>query len=220
MFEPLLVFLKAYPAAWMLADPAFHSKAQGKDQQENASGDESDADDDDQAPLTTNVAYAEFLDFLKLGCGGSPIQGYPVVLIALSTIPEEILPLRKDALDNLCASIWAAVDGRAFSTIDKAVTSTSFLAALFECTAYLVGRIQKAHQASESESTEISDSAQDLARQQTAEAWDALESSRLVLKEEEAGSKLAQFLLRLEKVHVDFAGAAVLSICSTALRHL
>ncbi|KAG8972288.1 hypothetical protein FRB90_010262, partial [Tulasnella sp. 427] len=209
MFEPLLVFLKAYPAGWMLADPAYRSKGQGKDRGEDdtdASGDESDPGEDDQVPTARNVAYTEFLDFLKLGCGGSPVQGYPVVLIALSTIPEEILPLTKDALDNLYASIWAAVDGRAFSTIDKAVTSNSFLASLFECTAYLVGRIQKTHQASESESTTTSDLAQDLARQQTAEAWDALESSRLVLKEEEAGSKLAQFLLRLEKVHVGALG--------------
>lgn len=37
-------------------------------------------------------AYQDFLQFLQLGCSESPIQGYPTVLIALSTIPSSVRP--------------------------------------------------------------------------------------------------------------------------------
>ena len=35
-------------------------------------------------------AYLEFLQFLQLGCSGSPLQGYPTVMIILSTIPSSV----------------------------------------------------------------------------------------------------------------------------------
>lgn len=37
-----------------------------------------------------SAAYGEFLQFLELGCSGSPIQGYPTVIIILSTIPSDV----------------------------------------------------------------------------------------------------------------------------------
>ena len=37
-------------------------------------------------------AYQDFLHFLQLGCSESPVQGYPTVLIALSTIPSSVRP--------------------------------------------------------------------------------------------------------------------------------
>jgi hypothetical protein len=37
-------------------------------------------------------AYQDFLQFLQLGCSESPIQGYPTVVIALSTIPSSVRP--------------------------------------------------------------------------------------------------------------------------------
>ncbi|KAG8943606.1 listerin E3 ubiquitin protein ligase 1 [Tulasnella sp. 424] len=225
MFEPLLIFLKAYPSSWVLADPAYSSRSQVKDRQTDAaesSGDESEADDSHQAPPSTNsnMAYTEFLDFLKLGCGGSPVQGYPVVLVALSTIPEEVLPLTKDALTNFFTSLWAAVDGRALSTLDKSMSSIAFASAAFECTVYLAGRIQRSQQPSDASESGVVDLARDLARQQAAETWDALEGGRLVMREEDAGSRLAQFLVRLGKVHVDLAKAAAEPMCSATLSHI
>lgn len=41
-------------------------------------------------PGGTVEAYREFLQFLQLGCYGSPIQGYPVIVVVLSTIPTEV----------------------------------------------------------------------------------------------------------------------------------
>jgi len=38
-------------------------------------------------------AYREFLQFLELGCAGSPVDGYPTVLVVLSTIPSSVCPL-------------------------------------------------------------------------------------------------------------------------------
>lgn len=37
-----------------------------------------------------SIAYREFLHFLELGCNGSPSQGYPAVVIILSTIPSSV----------------------------------------------------------------------------------------------------------------------------------
>lgn len=45
--------------------------------------------DTDESRLCS-AAYAEFLTFLGLGCNGSPIQGYPTLLVILSTMPEQV----------------------------------------------------------------------------------------------------------------------------------
>jgi hypothetical protein len=37
-----------------------------------------------------SLAYQEFLQFLELGCSGSPRDGYPIVVIVLSTIPSQV----------------------------------------------------------------------------------------------------------------------------------
>lgn len=35
-------------------------------------------------------AFAEFLQFLQLGCSGSPVQGYPTIVVILSTVPSSV----------------------------------------------------------------------------------------------------------------------------------
>lgn len=35
-------------------------------------------------------AYTEFLRFLGLGCSGSPIEGYPLVLVVLAGVPKSV----------------------------------------------------------------------------------------------------------------------------------
>jgi hypothetical protein len=37
-----------------------------------------------------SLSYQEFLQFLQLGCLGSPVQGYPAVVVILSTIPSSV----------------------------------------------------------------------------------------------------------------------------------
>jgi len=41
----------------------------------------------------TSQAFAAFLDFLKNGCRGASQQGYPTLVVILSTIPVEVRPL-------------------------------------------------------------------------------------------------------------------------------
>lgn len=59
--------------------------------------DSNDDDDDINAPtelppngLPTSEAYTEFLQFLELACSGSPVEGYPLVLVVLSGIPKSV----------------------------------------------------------------------------------------------------------------------------------
>ena len=67
--------------------------------------DESSSDDDDNDEGEGNIngeplciadqnmeskAYSDFLRFLQCGCGGSPLNGYPTIVIVLSTIPPSV----------------------------------------------------------------------------------------------------------------------------------
>jgi len=40
--------------------------------------------------IKPSLAYQDFLRFLQLGCSGSPVEGYPTVVIILSTIPSSV----------------------------------------------------------------------------------------------------------------------------------
>ncbi|EJD43916.1 hypothetical protein AURDEDRAFT_185239 [Auricularia subglabra TFB-10046 SS5] len=147
MWEPLLVFLTKYPQAWHL-----------ERDHEDAEHEHSDEDEDEHEEQPTpsgskrdSRAYAEFLQFLTLGCSGSPARGYPTVLVALSTIPPDIIG---DGAAFFTA-LWGAVDGRALGTPDAA---RAFLAALVECALFFASR-----------STLGGDAAKQFAR-----AWDAL----------------------------------------------
>ena len=53
---------------------------------------EDDVDPDDKHTNKTghSSAYQEFLQFLQLGCYGSPTQGYPAIILVLSSIPSTV----------------------------------------------------------------------------------------------------------------------------------
>ena len=53
------------------------------------SDDGEDSEPDNEGPIKP-AAYADFLQFLQLGCSGSPIQGYPIVVIVLSTLSSPV----------------------------------------------------------------------------------------------------------------------------------
>ena len=52
--------------------------------------DESESESEVDPSLPPSVAYKDFLRFLELGCRGSPKQGYPILVIVLSTIPHPV----------------------------------------------------------------------------------------------------------------------------------
>ena len=97
MWQPLLKFITGtcprfffplaftaspeYPQCWEL-DARFRPDADGSES-------ESEAD----SGFPPSVAYKDFLRFLELGCRGSPRQGYPALVIVLSTIPHSVRSL-------------------------------------------------------------------------------------------------------------------------------
>lgn len=93
----LLSFCPEFPNAWEL-DRTLDSNAdetQGDESDED--GDGSDMEDDVKKSLSEGVnitrpsrAYQEFLGFLESGCAGAPLQGYPAVVVFVSTIPSSV----------------------------------------------------------------------------------------------------------------------------------
>lgn len=60
---------------------------------------ERESDDDDVTDIAnelpsdrqpTSEAYTEFLQFLELGCSGSPVDGYPLLLVVLAGMPKSV----------------------------------------------------------------------------------------------------------------------------------
>lgn len=47
-----------------------------------------------ESKTLVSLAYEEFRQFLELGCMGSAVQGYPAIIIILSTIPPSVRPTR------------------------------------------------------------------------------------------------------------------------------
>jgi hypothetical protein len=94
-----------YPRAWEI-DAAFEPhkvNKSGSDEEDDGSSAEEELD---VQVASTNVAkdqrspgFTDFLQFLELGCGGSPLQGYPAVLVILSSIPPSVCT--RSPLDHL-----------------------------------------------------------------------------------------------------------------------
>lgn len=78
-----------FPHSWTLNDNK-------KDDEEDGDyGSEVESDGESQHVTKTitqkqpSQAYLEFLQFLQLGCS-SPLQGYPTVVVIISTIPSSV----------------------------------------------------------------------------------------------------------------------------------
>lgn len=104
----------AFPGSWEVEARAERERAvarKDEEEDEDEEDDEDGEDEPDEVPIAINTqhsephdessapapapsqAYKEFLQFLELGCFGSPVQGYPVIVIILSTIPSSVRPL-------------------------------------------------------------------------------------------------------------------------------
>ena len=108
-----------YPQSWTLDDIK-------KDEGDEGSESEVENDDELQHAAKTvtpsslpqnqsSQVYREFLQFLQLGCSGSPLQGYPTVMIILSTIPSSVryfLSLNLDARSHRLHNTLAGDDFR------------------------------------------------------------------------------------------------------------
>ena len=88
------------------------------DDDDDESDDDSDSGDDEQGSEETagrlpTIGYSEFLQFLRLGCSGSPLQGYPTIIVIISTIPPLVCNLGSTrSLLNQCTDPWLNCDVR------------------------------------------------------------------------------------------------------------
>lgn len=200
MWQPLLRFLKDHSNAWELADRVI------------VEGDgSSDEDDDEQHPpsLKPRPVYDEFLQFLQLGCSGSPIQGYPTVVIIISTIPSSTFTSTSSAspLTDFFASFWAAIDGRALSGLNRTRASGAFLESLYECMVFLLKRV---HRDSGHASLLLGAQTQvdELVEEQLVKMFKSLEDRTLKVEEKTLCDVVAKTLVSLKDIHPDLYQSA------------
>ncbi|GJJ10582.1 hypothetical protein Clacol_004809 [Clathrus columnatus] len=142
MWEPFLVYITKVDNAWILSSEYGRSQhAALEDNSDNEQGPEASQVKFNDIPMP----YVEFQSFLSLGCNGSPLQGYPTVLVILSTIPQEILPLTIDALSGFFDALWSAIDGQALVSLssERIKASHAFIEAWSECLLWITGRLIK-----------------------------------------------------------------------------
>lgn len=231
LFQPVLIFLKEFPNAWIL-EGAYDADKQHED------GDDSDSDSEEFETKTTSTrkehsseAYREFLQFLELGCAGSPISGYPTVLVALSTIPSSVIAASSRTgmpLDDFFTSFWAAIDGHALSSLERKVPSASFLSSLLECLVFFLRRLlggSEDHGALSgsvsddlvSNNTRLQDVADELVRSQFTRIWQEVKARRLRADENDVGKLIASSLLSLHRMNIDFFTTAWDTVSSAIL---
>jgi hypothetical protein len=87
-----------FPRAWEI-DTAFDpqkANQSGSDEEDDGSSAEGEANVQAVPTHVGNLkdrrspGFADFLQFLELSCGGSPLQGYPAVVVILSSIPPPV----------------------------------------------------------------------------------------------------------------------------------
>ncbi|TCD68845.1 hypothetical protein EIP91_009559 [Steccherinum ochraceum] len=210
MWKPLLMFIREFPNSWELEASA-HEQDDDADDEGSASEDEDASEpavQHKQPPASISKAYPEFLQFLELGCGGSPVQGYPAVLIILSTIPPRILASVHPPVPSFLTSFWAAVDGRALSGLDRTEASLAFLTSLLECVVFLARRILKDPAASVLLDGTAAETARSLVSDQVSKVWEEITSSKLKLDTRRAADELAKMLQGLQKTDEGLFDAA------------
>ncbi|KAK0452099.1 uncharacterized protein EV420DRAFT_1273820 [Desarmillaria tabescens] len=199
MWQPLLRFLKDHSNAWELADRI--------NLEEDGSSDEED--EEQHSPVKARPAYDEFLQFLQLGCSGSPIQGYPTVVIIISTIPSSTFASTSSVspLTDFFMSFWAAIDGRALSGLNRAKASGAFLESLYECMVFLLRRVHRdAGHASLLLGAEAK--MEELVEDQLVRTFKALEDRTLKVEEKNLCGTVAKTLVSLEAINHDLYQSA------------
>ena len=216
------------PRAWEI-DTAFDpqkANQSGSDEEDDGS---SAGEEANVQAVPTHVGkdrrspgFADFLQFLELGCGGSPLPGYPAVIVFLTSIPPSVgihpppsyylsvnagvdltqILLHSDSgvpASPFFSSFWAAVDGRALSALDRTAASAAFLSSLLECTAFVVRRLRNAREKAVN-SGYGEDAEKELVRAQYSRVWEECASRKLRVEEKVAGEMVAKNLVRLNEI--------------------
>lgn len=78
-----------------------------------------DATDNEAETPIASLSFARFLDFISTICPTIPQLTYPILLVAVSTIPDDILSLNappSSILQSFFAHLWSPVDARLLAT--------------------------------------------------------------------------------------------------------
>ncbi|KAI0036224.1 hypothetical protein K488DRAFT_41686 [Vararia minispora EC-137] len=198
MLTPWLTFLKEFPSAWELE--AAYRGDEGEDGEEGSEHEHEDASDEPKERIVSSepsLAFRMFLQFLELGCNGSPLQSYPTILIILSTVPSWVYdPSAPYPYASFLGSFWAAVDGQALSSaFEMQQIAAAFLSALLECTALLARRLRTGVLVH----GESGDSAAHaLVREQYTRVWEEVSTGRLRVDPVQGATIVAKGLAALE----------------------
>lgn len=222
-----------FPRAWEIDDSfkLHQSNESESDEEDDASGaEEGPKTQPASAPVARSPGFVDFLQFLELGCGGSPTQGYPAIIVIISSIPSSVRAHRSTLSDlrlynhdidpqqillhsdsgisasPFFSSFWAAVDGRALSALDRTTKSAAFLSALLECIVFVVRRVRSAREEVDNEYG--GDAEEALVRDQYTKVWEECTSRRLRVEEGTAAELMAKSLVRLNAIdtgiHIPF----------------
>lgn len=230
MWQPLLTFLRGVTYSMYLISltpvTTDHPSCWVVDSVREAEGDENDESSEEEGgksekpahrmTYSTSSAYREFLSFLGSGCAGSPIQGYPAVLVILSTIPQNVRPkstgssstqphsqiLLSSSLptSDLFTAMWEAVNSRALSSLQRSTASAAFLSSLVECVIFLTKRLYKEREPMGDVSLSTEDSqatALRIVEEEIGRIWDSLCSNRLKVDEVTSTNLLGKLLVSL-----------------------
>ncbi|KAJ2933069.1 hypothetical protein H1R20_g4020, partial [Candolleomyces eurysporus] len=232
LWHPLLLFLKELPTSWEL-----EIKASQEDNEDDDDNEDSENEDDEAGTSTKpkptpttaiSAAYQEFLQFLQLGCSGSPVQGYSTVIIVLSTIPSTVIAASSSTpIEDLFTSFWAALDGRALSALNRVASSAAFLSSLLECMALIVKRVRspstspqvlaKLLNAAEETEVDPKEFSVKLVEEQIGKIWRETLDGRLKVDEKALASSLVRAIGTLGEVDTGLAETSWTTLSSLVL---
>ncbi|WVW85588.1 hypothetical protein I302_107626 [Kwoniella bestiolae CBS 10118] len=173
-------FIRKWPECWTITADS-QSRRGSAQEKTSDNGDEDDEEDDDddesdeeeeskddndedqeastqRAQITASTYYANFLEFISTICPYIPHLTYPLLLVVISTLPTDLLPLTPaptQQIQNLFSHIWAPVDSRLLSTHSLPGQQSAFqvfLQSMLDCTGYLISKSWSAEESKETAS--------------------------------------------------------------------
>lgn len=127
----------------------------------------------------------------------------------------------KTPVEDLFTSLWAALDGRALSSLHRAVTSAAFISAVLECAVFMSRRIiiertrpKEAQLSStppislvsgETEMPDFREETRSLIRSQFGKVWEEIKNGKLKVEERAAARLVARNLDSLQKLDATFS---------------
>ncbi|KAG8835092.1 hypothetical protein FRC17_005213, partial [Serendipita sp. 399] len=188
--DGLLGFIAAFPEAWRLAATF------------SAESDSEETEDTDGHAIYSNPAYIEFLQFLRMACGGSPSHFYPSIIIIISKLSTELPYRTQSSIEELFDALWAAVDSQALTIVERGSAPVlAFISAVLENARFVSTKLRQLDPSGEVEGSEVEMSSQ-LVVQQIGRVWYYYTSRKLVTKPAEFGAIMCRTLDRLAGTNV------------------